>query len=125
MIDRSEILMGRDVEYPLTPTLETNLKTLLTALNGFRSVYGIPMVVSSGYRPGKYNTAAHGAKNSSHLTCQACDFRDPDGSLDQYCLDNLPLLEKLGLWLESPDSTPGWCHLQVRPISTGHRVFVP
>jgi hypothetical protein len=123
MISRAEVLMGREKEYPLTPELEKNLTHLLTALNMFRTAYGKPMLVSSGYRPGKYNVAAHGATHSSHLTCEACDFADADGSLDAFCLANIPLLEKCGLWLEAPGMTPGWCHLQIRPVI--HRVFIP
>lgn len=115
--------MGREVEYPLTPVLEANLSELLLSLNKFRAAYGKPMVVTSGYRPGKYNEAAHGAPNSNHLVCQACDFADPDGSLDQWCLDNIPVLEQCGLYLESPGSTPGWTHLDTKPRN--NRVFIP
>lgn len=125
MISRDEVLMGRDAQYPLTSQLEANLTGLLAALNQFRAAYGIPMIVSSGYRPGPYNSAAGGATNSPHLVCMACDFHDPDGTLDQYCLNNLELLEKCGLWLESPGHTPGWCHLQTRVIPSGNRVFIP
>jgi len=123
MISREEVLMGRDKEFPLTPEQEKNLANLLTALNKLRAAYGKPMRITSGYRPGKYNVAAGGAKKSSHLTCEACDFADPDGKLDAWCLINLPLLEECGLYLEHPMNTVGWCHLQTRP--TKNRVFVP
>lgn len=116
--------MGREKEYPLSLDLNKNLDLLLIALNKFRAAYGKPMLVTSGYRPGKYNTAAGGAKASSHLTCQACDFADPDGSLARFCLQNLPLLESCGVWLESPAKTKGWIHLQIRPVP-GQRVFQP
>ena len=113
--------MGRDVEFPLSPELEKNLSNLLVALNAFRAVYGKPMRVSSGYRPGKYNTAAGGAPNSTHLVCMACDFADLDGSLDAFCLANLPSLEQCGLWLEDPERTHGWTHLDIR--ARNNRVF--
>lgn len=121
--------MGRDAEYPLTPELEANLTKLHKALNELRNIYGKPMIVSSGYRPGKYNVAAGGAKNSSHLICKACDFRDPDGTLDKWCTENQDTLEELGLWQEDPTKTPGWCHLDItaraaRPAGKlGHRTF--
>jgi hypothetical protein len=124
-ISPQEVLMGREVEYPLSPEIKANLDKLLIALNKFRAFYGKPMVVTSGYRPGKYNTAAKGAKNSSHLTCEACDFADPDGALDLWCTQHLDILEECGLWLESPQNTPGWTHLQIRPITSGNRVFIP
>jgi len=125
MVSRDEVLMGRDQEFPLSAELEANLTKLLEVLNKFRTIYGKPMIVSSGYRPGHYNTDAGGAKNSNHRVCLACDFHDADGSLDQFCIDNLNILEACGLWLESLDSTPGWTHLQCVPPSSGSRVFHP
>lgn len=115
--------MGREKEYPITPDMEKSLAKLLIAVNKLREKYGKAMVVTSGYRPGKYNTAAHGAKNSTHLLCEACDFRDTDGELDKFCTDNQELLADLGLWLEHPDSTPGWTHLDIR--ARDNRVFRP
>ncbi len=122
-IKRDEVLMGRDKEFPLTPDLEANLTKLLTALNGLREKYGKPMIVSSGYRPGKYNTAAGGAKNSSHLSCEACDFKDSSGELKKWCTDNVPVLEEFGLYMEDPTRTPTWLHVQIRP--TKNRIFKP
>lgn len=122
-ITRAEVLMGRDSEYPLTAHMEENLSELLRAINKFRAIYGIPMKVTSGYRPGKYNEAAHGAPNSTHLDCRACDFADPDGELDKYCLANQAVLEQCGLYLESPTKTPGWTHLDTKPRN--NRVFQP
>lgn len=117
--------MGRDTEFPLSGELEENLTHLLAAVNLFRNTYGKPMVVSSGYRPGSYNTRAGGAAKSAHVTCEAVDFRDRDGSLAEYCLSNLPLLEKCGLYLENPVYTVGWVHLQTRAPKSGSRVFNP
>lgn len=124
-IKREELLMGRDTEYPLTPELEANLNNLLTALNGLREKYGKPMIVSSGYRPGKYNVAAGGAKNSSHMSCEACDFKDSSRELTNWCLANLDALEEFGLYMESNDRTPTWVHLQIRRPGSGNRVFKP
>lgn len=123
-ITRKEVLMDREVEFPLTPEMETNVYNLLVALNKLRVDYGKPMVVTSGYRPGHYNTDAGGAKGSAHLTCQACDFADAEGKIDSWCMANLDRLAKYGLWLEAPAYTQGWSHLQIRPIA-GTRVFRP
>lgn len=123
LITREEVLMGRDKEYPLSEAQAVNLSKLLKALNKFRNTYGKPMVVTSGYRPGSYNTRAGGAPNSAHLSCEACDFADTDGTLDQYCLDNQQVLIDCGLWQEHPDSTPGWIHIDTRPRK--NRVFRP
>lgn len=123
MISRDEVLMGRDAQFPLTPELETNLAHLLDCINKFRTIYGIPMVVNSGYRPGHFNTDAKGALNSPHLTCQAVDFTDIDRKLTTWCLAHLDVLEQCGLWMEDPGHTPVWCHLQCR--SAHNRVFIP
>lgn len=125
MITKQEVLMGREKEFPLTQEMETNLEKLLSALNKFRSHYGAPMLVSSGYRPEKFNTAAGGAKASNHMKCLACDFKDPSGVLAQYCLANLDILKECGLYLESPAHTKGWVHLQAVPPKSGNRVFIP
>lgn len=115
--------MGRDKEYPLSLQLETNLSKLLLAVNKFYNTYNQEMKVSSGYRPGSYNTRVGGAKNSAHTTCEACDFLDPTGAIDAYCLANPTVLESCGLWQEHPDSTKGWCHLDTR--KRVNRVFRP
>lgn len=124
-ISRDEVLMGRDTEFPLTPELETNLIKLLEALNKIRDAYGKPLSVSSGYRPGHYNSDAGGAANSPHKSCEACDFHDPDRALTNWILFNKQILPQCGLYMESPDRTVGWVHLQVRVIPSGNRIFIP
>lgn len=115
--------MGRDVEYPLNAALESNLAKLLQRLNAFRSLYGLPMYVSSGYRPGKYNKAAGGAKTSAHLSCEACDFKDDDGKLKAFIAAHPGCLEDCDLYMEAPIATPTWVHLQTR--KTTNRIFKP
>jgi len=121
MIARNEILMGRDVQYPLTQELEDNLSKLLEAVNKLRTLYGKPMYVNSGYRPGHYNSDAGGALNSAHQLCEAVDFKDDDNALKNWI--TVEILEQCGLYQESPASTPTWLHVQVRP--TINRVFIP
>ncbi len=120
--------MGRDSEYPsdYTQEISDNIDKLLIPLNKFREIYGKPMTVSSGWRPPSINAKiANAAKKSNHMLGLACDFKDLDGSLDKFCADNLDILADLGLYLEHPDSTPGWCHLQCVSPRSGNRVFKP
>lgn len=121
MISRDEILMGRDKEFPLSEELEENLDNLLIAVNKLRTLYGKPMYVSSGYRPGRYNKAAGGAPNSSHCLCMAVDFHDTDKLLKEWI--TVDILEQCGLYQENPNNTPTWLHVQIRP--TNNRVFNP
>jgi uncharacterized protein YcbK (DUF882 family) len=123
MITREEILMGRDSEYPLTSELEDNLSDLLEKVNLLRKLYGKPMYVSSGYRPGKYNVKAGGAKTSAHLYCEAVDFKDVDGELKKFC--TIEILEQCGLYMEDPKYTKTWLHVQTRKPGSGNRVFKP
>ena len=126
MITRDEVLMGREKTSPLTPEMELNLQALLIGLNKFRTIYGKPMKVASGYRPPEINSKIKGAaKKSNHMVCLACDFVDIDGSLDLYCANNLKILEECGLYLEHPKWTKTWCHLQVAKPSSGKRIFIP
>jgi uncharacterized protein YcbK (DUF882 family) len=122
-VTHSEILMGRDKESPLSPEQKANLDRLVVAVNIIRKAYNKPMKVSSGYRPGIYNLKAGGAKRSAHLTCEAVDFRDQDGSLAAWCENNLQILVNAGLYMENSAFTPGWVHLQTRP--TKNRIFIP
>lgn len=125
MVSAKEILMGRDNEFPLDEEQFYNLLDLLPRINLVRFHYNKPLYVSSGYRPGRYNSNAGGAAKSSHLTCEAVDFADPNGSFALWCLDNLATLKKAGLFMEDPRWTPGWVHLQSRKVRSGNRVFVP
>ena len=126
MISRDEILMGRDAQYPLTDDMEQNLQLLLTAVNKLRTDYGIPMYVSSGYRPAAINaTVPNAATHSWHMVCAAVDFADVDRKISNWCLANLDKLAEYGLWMEDAGSTPTWTHLQVYPPKSGNRVFIP
>jgi hypothetical protein len=125
VITRDEILMGRDREYPLSPELEHNLAILLMRINILRQWWGNPMCVTSGYRPGKYNVKAGGAKNSAHLHCMAIDVSDPNGKLGRWLAANLPILRACDLWMENPENTKGWCHLDIRDRGDSNRIFKP
>jgi hypothetical protein len=125
MITRDEVLMGRDKQYPLTPELEHNLQELLRRLNLFRQMYAKPMVVSSGYRPAGINKQVGGAKNSAHVTCEACDFVDSDKQIRKFILENPSVLEVCDLYCEDFQYTPTWVHLQIRPTRSGNRFFKP
>lgn len=127
-ITKQELLMGRDVSHKdeYSEEISANLDKLLIPLNKFREKYGKSMIVASGWRPPSINAKVKGAApKSNHMLGLACDFKDADGTLDKFCMENLSLLEELGLYLEHPDSTPGWTHLQCVPPRSGNRVFKP
>jgi uncharacterized protein YcbK (DUF882 family) len=126
MITILDYLMGREVEYPVTPEMLKDAEDLVSKVNRVLHEFGEDRAVSSGYRPAAINaTIKNAAKKSNHMVCRACDLHDPDGRLDDFCVSNLQLLEDIGLWLESGTSTPGWCHLQIVPPKSNNRIFLP
>ena len=124
----ADYYMGRDRLYraELTPELRANARETVSRVNRLLGRAGIAAAVSSGWRPAAVNATVPGAApGSKHISCLAVDLEDPQGMLDAWCMANLGVLEELGLWLEHPDATPGWCHLQTRPPRSGNRVFSP
>ncbi len=128
MITTADYFMGREKKYPneLTGELLSNASVLVVKVNELLDAFGEHRSVNSGWRPAAVNSAVpNAAPKSKHMTCQACDLSDDDGRLDAWCMANLPMLERFGLWLEHPDSTPRWCHVQSIPPKSLKRVFIP
>lgn len=94
---------------------------LLMALQCVRNHWGKPMMVTSGYRCKKHNLAVGGRQNSAHMTGEAADIVDLDGSLKDWLDEDS--LSIYGLWMEKASYCPNWCHLQVRASS--RRIFLP
>ena len=121
-----ELLMNRHWEYPITELEAVNMARVWFRVNKLLVQYPAnltPPLVSSGYRPGHYNTQAGGAPKSTHLSCEAVDVADPGNGLDQW-LDANPLkLVDCELWREAPERTNSWVHLDIRPRKT--RTFSP
>ena len=141
MIRADQYWMGRDREYPedLTEEVRRNVSLLLERVNRLlehaREDNVAPAVdastgtwVASGWRPKTVNDAtANAGKTSRHIAGLAIDLRDsvPERPLARWCLRNLDLLDELGLWMEDPQWTPSWVHLQCVPPMSGRRVYVP
>jgi hypothetical protein len=122
-LENKDILKGREKAAPLTPDMEDNLLELLSALNELQNIWPEQFIVTSGYRPAAINQQVGGSKKSAHLMCQAADILDTDQYLSHFLLRNPQYLEANGLYMEHPDYTKTWCHLQIRP--TRNRIFKP
>lgn len=133
--------MGRDAQYPraLSPEIRTEAERTVELVNkllrGLTSA-GVETlrsprtgsVLSSGWRPPEVNEAIAGAApRSHHIWGRAADLYDPEGEIDDYLMtaEGQELLKTLGLWMEHPAATKGWCHVQTRPPRSGRRVFYP
>lgn len=125
-ISMDEMLMGRITMAELTPEQVANINTLVPRVNELLEAFGEYRKVNSGYRSQADQQRINpSAPKSKHLLCAAVDLSDPDGKLAAFCMANLPLISKIGLWLENPQKTKGWVHAQCLPPKSGSRVFNP
>lgn len=139
MITLFDFFMGRDVAFRnlLTPELRANAaKTVRAAQDLLVLAKGAGQVlhpnkdfgmVRSGWRPPAINAATTNASPTSHhMKCLAIDLEDNGHALAKWCQANADtVLKDLGLYLEHPDFTPTWCHVQLVPPRSGNRIFRP
>ena len=139
MITLSDYFMGRDFQYRdlLTPELRANAARTVESANALLILAAgagvvvhhnkVTGMVRSGWRPPAINAGTMGAsKTSLHMQCLAVDLEDNNKALGRWCLANAgTVLKDLNLWLEHPEATPSWCHVQLRPPGSGRRVFRP
>ena len=128
MISKQELTMGRDKQFKseYTAEIDQNLNILLEKINVVRAQYAKPMIVSSGWRPSAVNEAtANSAKASKHLSGLAVDIQDTDGKLWAWVMQNLQLMQDLGLYLEDKRHTKTWVHFQIGSPRSGKRIYKP
>lgn len=126
MISMDEILCGRAKLEDLPEDIQANLLELHRKINLLRTAYNKPMKVNDGLRIVK----GGGATKSKHLLGAAIDLDDNDeGELWSWVLENLELIQEIGLWMEHPCWTHcakgTWMHFQITPPGSKHRIFVP
>jgi hypothetical protein len=91
---------------------KTNPKTG-TCISG--EIYG-------GFRP---QDCPIGAPHSNHKEGLAVDNFDPDEAIDNWLMNHEADLEFYGIYIEHPDTTPGWSHWSIKLPGSGHHVFYP
>lgn len=134
MIAFNELIKGNSIaDIPIEH--QHNLEELLKRINQIRTAYNIPMTVTSGYRSLQHHLEIYSRKGitdrskipmqSRHLYGQAVDIADADGKLKAWVLQNVNLLEDIGLWCEDFNATPTWCHFQIVSPKSGKRFFLP
>jgi uncharacterized protein YcbK (DUF882 family) len=130
IITLDQYFMGRREKYSneFAQYISDNAIELLKVVNPLLMELGISNVeVSSGWRPNSLNSGiSNAAQHSNHVIGKAVDIKDPDNKLDNLLRSHPELLRKYGLFLESPESTPGWAHLD-NAIRTDRptRIFIP
>ena len=135
-ITLSDYWMGRDVKYAaeLTATIRVNAAVTVERVNRLLGLYSDATgdarkrTVNSGWRPAAVNAVITGAApKSRHMTAEACDLEDDDGTLDAWCMSDAgqKAMEECRLWHEHPTATPRWAHFQTSPPRSGLRTFYP
>ena len=71
----SEYATRHEIDNTPSDEIAANLQTLAEGLERCRIVLGEPMLVSSGYRSAKVNSAIGGSRTSYHQRGLAADFR--------------------------------------------------
>jgi hypothetical protein len=133
-ISIADYFMGRDKIYAsdLTTQIQENAAETVRRANLLMGFFYLqnPKAhrrgVNSGWRPPAINGATKGAATkSNHMIGKAIDMGDDDEELDNWCMSpaGQKCLTDIGLWLEHPESTPRWCHIQIVPPASGNRVF--
>ncbi len=140
MITVEQYFMGRDLVYALEVTqgLRANAAKLVDRVNLLLDRAAADGVapgidektgndVASGWRPRAVNErTANSGKNSTHIAGLGVDLQDtPNRDLARWCVSNLDVLEELGLYMEDPQWTPDWVHLQIVAPGSGRRVYIP
>ena len=111
-------------ESEIDPVIKRNLEDLILKVNSLG--YNPPMRASSCLRSIKDQQRINPkAMGSSHLYGCAVDISDPTGELAKWLKNNTRKLEVRGLWMENPEKTKGWCHLQSYSPKSMNRIFNP
>ena len=113
-------------EDELTQEMVANAERTVAAANKLLEAFGEDRDITSGWRPVAVNRLVPGAAlRSNHTQCLAVDIADPDGDLDDWCINHPAQMVTLGLWQEHPATTKGWTHVQIVPPKSKRRVFCP
>jgi hypothetical protein len=118
---RSETAKRKGISNMPTPEHIENFKLLAEKVfQPIRDHFGVPIILSSGYRSKALNTAVGGALSSQHCTGEAIDI-DMDGTtvknaeVFNFIKDNLNFDQLI--WEFGTDSNPDWVHVSYE--STG------
>lgn len=111
-------------ESEVDPITLRNLEDLCRKVNALN--YTPPMYATSCLRSIKDQKRINpSAMGSSHLYGCAVDISDPKGELARWLQVRIVMLAECGLWMENPDSTKGWTHLQSYAPKSMKRIFNP
>jgi uncharacterized protein YcbK (DUF882 family) len=109
--------------FPKTESVYLSIIEVSAKLDLIREIVARPLIVTSWYRPEKYNTFIKGSFDSAHKYGLACDFV-VNGIGAQTVREMLiDELEKLDIRMENLP-TAGWIHIDIREPGNS-RYFQP
>ena len=95
-------------------------QSFVDKLDAIREAYGHPIEVTNVSRCSVHNRAIGGARFSAHVQGIAADLVRTEALL-AFLVSNA---DKFNIWVESPDKTPQWIHIDTRYRPVG-RIFLP
>lgn len=117
-------------EYPMNPSMAKNLQILFDRVMELQDALEKDLQITSGLRSDEQQMeliqqGKSNAVHSKHCAGAAADILDEDGSIGKWAMENLESIARMGLWIEHPDYTKGWLHVQIMAPKSGKRVFIP
>lgn len=114
--------------FPESDEVHSNIEKTARTMDKIRNIVGLPIRVTSWYRPKNYNQwggayGVGGAKTSVHMQGLAVDFQVTTKTADQIRALLLPELESLNIRMENLPSS-SWVHIDLREPGGGGRFFV-
>lgn len=99
-----------------TPEIIENLKVVAVQVQKVRDHFGKPLIISSGYRSEKLNSAIGGARNSQHTKGEAIDIQSTNGytnaDIFNYIKNNLDFDQLI--WEYGTRKEPKWVHISYK-----------
>lgn len=99
-----------------TPEIIENLKVVAAQVQKVRDHFGKPLIISSGYRSEKLNSAIGGARNSQHTKGEAIDIQSTTGytnaDIFNYIKNNLDFDQLI--WEYGTRKEPKWVHISYK-----------
>ena len=108
-----------------TPEIIENLKVVAAQVQKVRDHFGKPLIISSGYRSEKLNSAIGGARNSQHTKGEAIDIQSTNGytnaDIFNYIKNNLDFDQLI--WEYGTRKEPKWVHISYKKAGNRKQIL--
>lgn len=117
--------LANETEDGLDDAIKANLVLIFSKLDLIQDIYNLKsFIITSAFRPVKYNEMIKGAKNSAHTYGMAIDFQVCGMSVSSVQMRLRPLLAQFDIRMEKTTKT--WVHIDSRePKTPNDRFFIP